>query len=213
MPLPFLLTLAAAAAPSVYKGIAGLNQRDKKVEQRDTTPEAFKESLALTRQQAASNRMPGQAEAENRILQGTAAVNAGALRAGGSSSDVLASLAASDAQQKQALSGLTTQATAYQQHQQSALHQMLLKQASYQKADQQAADLERGALKEASERNIFSGVDGLSQVAVYALNRGSGNGSSGSTPPIPNSSAAPRKRATHDAFGYLIPKELRGIIG
>lgn len=211
MPLPLLALaqLGIAAAPSIYKGITGLFQTDAEVKKRDTTPEAFKESLALTRQAANSNRLPGQGAAENRLALQTAAVNAGALRAGGSSSDVLAALAGADARAQQSLAALTDRSEAYRQQQQGALRQGLAQQAAYQSADEQAYQRERGALKEAGQRNMYGAVDGLSQLGVYALGKYGGGDPElpGTRPPRPR----PRSRST--AFGLPVPDGLMGMMG
>lgn len=208
MPLPFiaLAQLGLAAAPSIYKGISGLFQSNAVVKKRDTTPAAFTESLDLARQAANSNRMPGQGAAENRIAQQTASVNAGALRAGGSSSDVLAALAGSDAQAQQSLAALSDRSEAYRQQQQGVLRQGLAQQAAYQKADQDNADREQGALKEAGQRNIYGAVDGLSQLGVYALGK-YGGGDTG----IPGTKPPRRSRAT--AFGLPVPNGMMGLMG
>lgn len=232
MPIPFLLA-AAAAAPSIYKGLKGLAQADQTVTTRDTTPAAFKESLALTRQAANTNRLPGEGVQENRIAQGTAAVNAGALRAGASSSDVLASLAASDAQQKQALAELGARGEAYHQQQQGVLRQQLGVQAAYQQHDLDNATREQAALRQAGQQNMFGALEGLSQVAAYGLGPGSGapatgadaagNGVGlGATSPLPadlqhglydNYPRTPGRRTRYDAFGNPIPAGLTGIAG
>ncbi|MDO7854424.1 hypothetical protein [Hymenobacter convexus] len=210
MPLPLiaLAQLGMAAAPSIYKGISGLFQSDAEVKKRDTTPEAFKEGLALTRQAAASNRLPGQSAEENRIAQQTAGVQAAAQRAGGSSSDILAALGASDARQQQALAALGVRGEAYHQQQQGVLRQGLAQQAAYQQRDQDNFDRERGALKEAGQRNIYGAVDGLSQLGVYALGKYGG----GDTElPVPGSSKPRRPRSM--AFGLPVPDGLAGLIG
>ena len=220
MPLPLLL--AAAAAPSLMKGITGLFQLNQDVQRRDTTPEAFKESLALARQQAVTSRLPNEGQEVNRIAQGTAAVSAAALRAGGSSSDVLSSLAAADSRQQQALAGLAARGEAYHQQQQGVLRQQLGQQAAFQRADQQNYERERGALKEGGLRNLFGAVDGLSQVATYGLGKGGGNTSAyrdthpdstetfglGQQLTFPRSVMKPR---TKNIFDYMAPPGMAGV--
>lgn len=135
-------------------------------------------------------------------------MNAAALRAGGSSSDVLAALGASDAQQKLALSDLTTQGEGYRQQQQGALKQGLQQQAAYQQRDQQEYDRERGALTESGQRNIFGAVDGLSQVASYALGKAGGE-----SVPEPSSTLPSKRRVRHGASGLPVPEGMWGLMG
>jgi len=215
MPLPLLL--AAAAAPSIYKGLAGLFQLNQDVKKRDSTPDAFKESLALARQAANTNRLPGEGQQVDRIAQGTAAVQAGALRAGGSSSDVLASLAAADAQQSRSLSELGVRSEAYHQQQQGQLRQGLAQQAQYQQNDQQNFEREKAALQEGGKRNVFGAIDGLSQVGAYALGKGPGSGlfdnASGTTDlydlPDRNGYPSPYRRR-YSPVGMPVPAGMMG---
>ena len=179
MPFPALLA-ALAAAPSIYKGLTGLFQSNKKVEERPYVPPAFSDSLAQTRQAANSTRLPGEGQQLDRIAQGTAAVNAGAVRAGGSSADVLAALGASDARRQQALGELGARGDAYRQQQQGVLRQQENQLGAYQLAGHQAAEREQAALTESGQRNIFGALDGLSQVATYGLNKDSRDPDAGS---------------------------------
>jgi hypothetical protein len=167
------LLLAAAAVPSIYKGIQGIAQgiQADHLKVRDTTPQAFRESLGLSRQ-AATAGLPGEGQQLNRLNAGTNNVLAAGARAGTSSSSILGLLGNADQTRARGLNELGARSDAYHQQQQRGLQGMLQQQAAYQTADRQEYDRNKAALKEASERNIFGALEGGSQVAAYGLNGG-----------------------------------------
>lgn len=168
MPAPFLL--AAAAIPALYKGIAGVAQGIKadNLSLRDTTPQAFRESLGLQRQLATAD-LPGEGQALDRLDAGANNVLAAGARAGTSASSILGLLGKTDEIRRRGLADLGARSDAFHQQQQRGLQGMLQQQAAYQAADRQELDRNKAALKESSERNIYGALDAGSQVAAYGL--------------------------------------------
>jgi hypothetical protein len=170
MPIP--IALAAAAVPTLYKGIKGIIQgfEADDVKLRDTEPAAHKEALALGRQAQAAG-LPGAATYRNRIEAGVNDTLSAATRAGTSGSSVLGLLEKADANRNQALNTLGTREDTYHQGQNRHLEQLLKEQAGYQLADQRELDKNRAALDQASNTNIFNAVTEGSQLAAYALGK------------------------------------------
>ncbi|TGE29805.1 hypothetical protein [Hymenobacter metallicola] len=168
MPLPLLALAGISAAPQLLKLGQGIlqGQKAKKVKVEDTQPAASKENLALLRG-SANAQMPGYGLMEGQLAQNQAAVAGQALRAGGSSSDIMASIGAADARRQQGLANLNVQNQQYQAQGRRALSAGLLQQAAYQKADQDTASRTRAALKQASATNVFGAVDGLANTGAY----------------------------------------------
>jgi hypothetical protein len=166
------LLLAAAAVPSIYKGIKGMIQGNEadKLKLRDTTPLAFRESLAMDRQAEAAG-LPGQGTAINQLDAGQEAALSAGLRAGTNSGSILDLLARTDQNRTKGLADLGARNDAYHQQQTHHLQGLLQQQASYQLADQQTLDKNRGALREAADKNIYGALDGLSQVGTYGLSK------------------------------------------
>lgn len=182
MPIP--IALAAAAVPTLYKGIKGIIQgfEADDVKLRDTEPAAHKEALALGRQAQAAG-LPGAASYLNRIQGGVNDTLSAATRAGTSGSSVLGLLEKADANRNQALNSLGTREDAYHQGQNQNLQRLLNEQAGYQLADQRELDKNRAALDQASDTNKFSAVNEGSQLLTYALKKNddsSGGGGSAS---------------------------------
>lgn len=148
---------ALQAIPSIAAGI-GQGKALRRLKLQDTTPAAFKEGLALQRQAAATNTLPGQGMLQNRLAGTQAATVAAAQRAGSGASGVLATIAAANAQRMQGEQQLGAQGEAFRQAGQQRLIAMQGQQAAYQRADQQQLDAAKGALKEAAWRNITNGV-------------------------------------------------------
>lgn len=170
MALPLLL--AAAAVPSLYKGIKGLmqgNQADK-LQLRDTTPAAFTEALGVARQSVTS-LLPGTGQQINRLDAGQNNVLAAGTRAGTSSNSILGLLSSSDENRVRGLADLSTRSEAFRQQGQHTLAGMLQQQAQYQRADQQELDRNKAAFTEAKDRNIYGALDGASQVVAYGLGK------------------------------------------
>jgi hypothetical protein len=170
MPLPLLL--AAAALPALYKGIKGFSQgrEAELLQQRDTTPPAFREALGLGRQ-AQTAQLPGLGTQLNRIEAGTNDTLQAATRAGTSGSSVLGLLGVADQNRQRALADIGARTDANQQVQNSHLQGLLREQAGYQLRDRQEFDRNRAALKQAADANKFGALSDLSQVGVYGLGK------------------------------------------
>lgn len=169
MPLPLLALAAATAVPQILKGINGVSQLRKanKVKVIDTTTPFERENMAMLRQDAGSQLMPGYGLATDQLAQNQSNVLAGATRAGGSSSDILGALARSDAQRQSGLANLNVQNQQFQQAGRRALSMGLMQQSQRFRGDVETASRTKAALKQAGNQNLFSAVEGLANTSVY----------------------------------------------
>lgn len=165
-------TLALTLAPQAFKAVSGFNQARKaeKLGVQDTTTPAEREALALARQRA-SAQLPGTGQALNRIEAGTNDTLSAAARAGTSSNSILGLLGVADQNRQQALAGLDARSDAYQQQQQRALEGELQRKAAHELRDRETFDRNRGALMEASARNIYGAIDGAAQIGAFAASK------------------------------------------
>lgn len=161
--------LAVPAAFKLIKGIAQEREADS-LRLRDTTPEAFKEQMALAKQgQAAA--LPGAAQQEERVDGTQESTLAAGTRAGTSASSILGLLSESDRNRQRALADLDSRQDAFHQQQNGYVSRLLSQQAQYQLADQQTLDRNKAALREAGNRNEYSALDEGTQVAAYGMRK------------------------------------------
>lgn len=166
------ITLAALGLPALYKLYKGYEQgqQAEKLQVRDTTPAAFKELEQATRQGTAAI-LPGYGAAVDGINAGANSTLDAATKAGTSGASVLGLLTTADANRQRALADLNTRNDAYHAQQENKLTGVLGQKAAYQAKDQQQYDQAKGALQEASQRNLYGAVDGASQIATYGLHQ------------------------------------------
>lgn len=182
-------SIALSLAPGIFKGITGLFQRGETVTHTDTTPAAFKESLALQRQRAATPTMPGEGQAMTAIAQAQAAGVRNAALGSASSADFLAAAGAADGRRAQAEQQLGVQRERYRDSATQQLQQGLAKQAQFQQDDNNRYNQATAALQGNGLSNIFGGLSDAASAGVYAIAQGGkGNPSpagAGGSIPVP----------------------------
>lgn len=208
MPLPVVAAVAALAAIAGKAGY-GASQiaQAKKIRAKDTTPDAFKEALALTRQQAASQQVPGAGAEYNRLLQGQAAAVQQARLGAGSSADFLAASAGADGRRQQGMEKLGAMGMQYRDRATQQLGQRLAQLADFQRADQDRADQARAALRGAGQANIWGAANDGATFAAYAATNKNGNTTAtpaSTTPPTPAANSTP----TFGSYDGLTPAQL-----
>lgn len=182
MPLPMLAGLAISSIPSIFKMIQGASQLGKakkmKVE-RPTyqTPNEVLDATSMYRQLAGTNRLAGQSYAEDNINKSTSTSIRSAANAGGSSAQILSTIAGLNANENEATNQLQVQGAQNQMQNQGRLGQQLGVQAGYRDKEfeynkdqpfQDAANT-RSALYGAGQQNLMGGLDGLAGSATTAL--------------------------------------------
>lgn len=155
---PFTLALGGISAiPSV---IAGFQQRAaaNRLTLQDTSTAGEREQLAMSRQAAATGRMPGQGAAENRLGMMQAGAVQNARLGAGSASDFLASAGAADARRMQGEQQLATQGQAYQDQSKMQLRRDLTTQSQRQQRDLDTFNTTKAALLQGSATNLNNAV-------------------------------------------------------
>jgi hypothetical protein len=179
---PFTLALGGLSAiPSV---IAGFQQRNaaNNLKLQDTTTAAEREQLAMSRQAAATGRMPGQGAAENRLGMIQAGAVQNARLGAASSSDFLASAGAADARRMQGEQQLATQGMQYQDRSKMQLRQDLTTQSQRQQRDLDTYNQQKAALLQGSATNLNNAVQTGVAYGAQAYNMGN--------PKTPNATGA-----------------------
>lgn len=172
--------LAAAAVPAVFQGISAISQKRKAnrinaVRPEYTIPGAVAESVDMARQSAGA-AMPGYGTARNNIAGATSnAVRAAQLA--GSGNNVLATIAAAQGNEANAMNNLAAQNAQFQFGQRRDLMSNLLNLGNYQDKAWQLNKYEpyqqkaaaKAALTEAANQNMNGAISGLSSVAMMGL--------------------------------------------
>lgn len=212
MPLPLLALAAATAVPQILKGINGISQlnKAKKVKVQDTTTPFERENMAMLRQDATSQFAPGYGLQRDQLAQGQAGVLSGALRAGGSGSDILSALSRSDAQRQQGMAALNVQNQQFQQQGRRALSAGLMQQAQRRLGDVNNANRERAALTQAGNQNIFSALEGVANTATYFGSKAGQNALNGVTTPF---TTPTNKQANRKLPGFDFDKSPLSMMG
>lgn len=135
----------------------------------DTTPEAFKEALAMSRQSATS-QMPGMGMLQNRLAQAQATGANALLRGGASSAALLGGLAAGEAQRQAAEQQLGVQGEQYRQGMQGQLRRDLATQADYKMNDLNNYRRDKAALIQSSNENLSRGLGALTGGIATGIN-------------------------------------------
>lgn len=198
MPIPLVLG-GIAAAGSLFNMITGIGQNQKSKgflgeynqlqEQRPQyqTPEEAFRMLSLIEQQYADPTMPGQTQAVDRANQNFA----NTVQAGAQAGNPFAALAGAQAQADATSNNIATQAAGYQDQQRAQYMQALQMMSGYRDQEFQMnqfapwADKTQMALnqyrdyRQAGNRNIASGIDGLSQIALAGMGFGNQSGGAG----------------------------------
>jgi hypothetical protein len=172
MPFGGLATIGlATAAPKL---IASIKQgiQASKVKRQDTTPEAFKEKMALDRQAAATGRLPGLGVQQGRLGM----VQSGALQSArlgaASGSDFLAAAQAADARRQMSEQQLGLQGLQYMEGSRRQLGVDLNQQAGYQQRDLDTYNRTKAALTQSSAENAANAINGLASYGAAGINRG-----------------------------------------
>lgn len=185
MPLP-LLPLASfglSALGGAYQIGSGLVQANKAnhLKQQDTRTDADREALAMARQAANSQRMPGMGQAIDNLNQSSANARSASVQAGTSAANVLSANSQIQRNQIQGLSQLNTQSAAYQDSAKRNLVGELRRDSALQQRDREAFERSKAALKQSANTNIFGGLSSIASAGVYGLGGGFNKDSSTGT--------------------------------
>ena len=167
-----------SAVPSI---ISGFQQRKaaRDLKLADTSTPEEREQLAMSRQAAATSRLPGMGAAENRLGQIQAGAVQNARMGAASSSDFLASAGAADARRMQGEQALQTQGLQYQDGSKRQLRADLTTASNRRQRDLDTYNNTKAALTQGSATNLNNGVQTLAAYGAQAYNMGGGRGSMG----------------------------------
>lgn len=171
MPIPLLL----AALPALFKAGEGLSQLGTKVKRADTVTPAEREQLASLRNRA-NSALPGLGVYRNQLASGQAATLANAGRVSASGADLLAAGAAADAQRQRGELQLGLQGDQYRDKSTQQLNEGLQRLAAHEKADTDAANQTKAAVKSAGLNNLYGGISDLASVGVAGTTAGGPSG-------------------------------------
>ncbi|GGG61365.1 hypothetical protein [Hymenobacter glacieicola] len=146
----------------------------KNLKLQDTTPEPFKEALALSRQNATS-QLPGLGAGQNRLAATQAGATSGLLRGSGSTAALLGGLTAGVAQRQAGEQQLGIQGEQFRQRGQDQLRRDLATQADYNTNDLNNYNKERAALKQSSNENLSRGIGAITGGLASGINIGQQN--------------------------------------
>ena len=209
---PFTLALGGISAiPSLYAAFKQ-NKAANDLKLQDTATNGERENLAMSRQGAATGRLPGMGAAQDRLGM----VQAGALQnaqlGATSSSDFLASAGGAAAQQAQGEQALSTQGLQYQDQQKQQLRADLNTQSQRQQHDLDVYNQQKAALTQGSAQNLNNAVQTGVGYAAQAYNMGAGlsatqaNAANGAYDPLtPNTPSL-----TMPSQGNTLPSNLPG---
>lgn len=175
---PFMA--AAAAIPAIFQGITGIKQarqanKMQPVRPTYAIPGAVGESVDMARM-GANGLMPGYGTAQNN-LQGSTSNAVRSAQMAGSGNNVLATIAAAQGNEANAMNNLATQNAQFRFGQRGNLQNSLMNLAGFQdkawdynkrlKYDEEAAA--KAALTEGSMHNINSAVGGLTSIGMLGM--------------------------------------------
>lgn len=181
MALP-LLGLAAAALPTIFKGVSGALQLNKANQINPIRPEykrsnQIREQTAMAYQNAMSNRLAGQSMAENNINRSTQNVISNAQQSAGSSTDLIAAYTAAQANENAAMNDLAGKSAQQQQQHRMALSQQLGNEANFvdkewdynkrKKYEEEAAA--KAALEGSGRQNLFGAASDIGSFGMSTM--------------------------------------------
>lgn len=171
-----IATLGLGVASSIPKLIAGFGQRKaaNDLKLMDTTTPEEAEQLAMSRQAAATGRLPGQGQMENRLGM----VQAGALQnarlGAASSADFLAAAGAADSRRQAGEANLATEGLRYQGQSRMQLRGDLKMASQRRQHDLDVYNQNKAALIQGSATNIDNGVGQIASYGAQAINMSAG---------------------------------------
>ncbi len=201
--VPILAIVAAAA--SIYQLGKGISQdaKAKKLEkglvrpnynpQEYKIPEEVDQYLNRTKMRALDQKLPGQSAMEDRIGRSTANATAATQQSGGSSAEILNSIASIQSAENRTMQDLNAMAAQNNMIKQQEVDAALLQSAGYKdkkfSVDNQMFDKKFqvneydpykekaaaiSALKGASQQNVYGGIEGIGSVAMTQMQYGEG---------------------------------------
>jgi hypothetical protein len=173
---------AMAAVPELFKLYQGFKQKreaKKLAQQRPEfeIPAAATEALEMQRSQALSQRLPGQALAQENLGRSTQRGMEAIREGGGSSAEIIAGATNLAGQEQAGLNQQAVQAAQFQQQAQQNLVGGLQQYAGYQQQKQQYDVLDpfaqqmraKAALEEGSMQNIYGGMKGTAAAGIESM--------------------------------------------
>jgi hypothetical protein len=195
----------------------GQKQKANNVKLQNTTTNGEREALAMSRQATNTSRLPGMGGAMNRLGM----VQAGALQnarlGAASSSDFLASAGAADARRQQGEQQLAERGLAYQDASKQQLRRDLATQSAREQHDLDAYNAQKGALTQASNQNLASGLNTAASYGALAYNMGANMDAAGNTGQVADMGYDPISTRTPALTGRMgitpLPTTLPGYAG
>lgn len=175
------VTLGLGLASAVPSVIAGFQQRKaaRNLRLQDTTTAGEREQLEMSRQAAATGRMPGMGQMQNRLGMVQAGAVQNARLGAASSADFLASAGAADARRMQGEQQLATQGLQFQQQGQQQLRRDLTMQSQRQQKDLDTYNNTKAALTQGSATNLNNALQTGVSYAAQAYNMDKNGASAG----------------------------------
>lgn len=169
-----LASFGLSALGGAYQIGSGLTQASKanNLKLQDTRTDADKEALAMARQRANSQRMPGMGQAIDELNQSSSNARSASIQAGTSAANVLAANSQIQRNEIQGLSRLNAQSASYQDSAKRDLATELRRDSALQQKDREEFERSKAALKQAANTNIFGGLSTLSSAGLYGLGGG-----------------------------------------
>ena len=176
-----LASLGIGAITSIPKFVAGFSQRSqaKNLRLQDTTTPEEAEQLAMSRQAAASSRLPGMGQMQNRLGMVQAGAVQNARLGAASGADFLAASGAADARRQQGEADLGMKGLQYQGQAQQQLRGDLKTASARRQRDLDTYSANKAALLQGSATNFDNGVNQLGSYAAMGLNMAAGGAGSG----------------------------------
>lgn len=195
---PFTLAVGGLSAiPSI---ISGFDQRAKanRLKLSDSTTPEEREALGMSRQAAATSRLPGMGAMQARLGMGMAGAVQNARLGAGSSSDFLASAGAADARRQQGEADLSMKGLAYQDQSNRQLRADLTTASNRRQHDLDTFNNQKAALTQGYATNLNNGVQTLGSYGALARNTYLGK----TAPPAPAPSGVPTQGYNQPGTGY-----------
>ena len=173
--MPFggaLVTAGLGLASSIPKFYASYqqNKQANALKLADPTTPEEREQLAMSRQAAATSRMPGQGQMENRLGMVQAGAVQNARMGAASSADFLASAGAADARQQQGEQQLGVQGQQFQAQGRLQLRSDLKMASQRRQHDLDTYNANKAALLQGSATNLDNGIGQIASYGAQALN-------------------------------------------
>lgn len=157
--------------PKIGAGLSQQRQADKLKLQSTETPEE-REQLAMSRQAAATSRLPGMGQMQTRLGMGQAAALQNARLGAASGADYLAAAGAADARRQAGEADLAAKGLAYLDQSKQQLRRDLNMASQRRQRDLDTYNTQKAALTQAGAQNISAGIDSLSSYGAQALQMG-----------------------------------------